>query len=62
MSVWMMCTVPPCASRAGPVPDLMATLAPLLRARKDLTEQDVQDLQALFTAAVEQFRSTKADN
>ncbi len=40
----------------------MATLAPLLRARKDLTEQDVQDLQALFTAAVEQFRSTKADN
>ncbi len=47
---------------AGPAPDLMATLAPLLRARKDLTEQDVQDLQALFTAAVEQFRSTKADN
>lgn len=47
---------------AGPAPDLVSTLAPLLRARKDLTEQDVEDLQALFTAAVEQFRSTRADS
>lgn len=45
---------------AGPPPDLVASLAPLLRARKELSEQDVQHLQALFTAAVEEFRSTKA--
>ena len=43
-----------------PAPDLVDSLAPLLRARKDLTEDDVQDLQALFAAAVAEFRSTRA--
>ena len=45
---------------AGPPPDLVASLAPLLRARKDLSEQDVQHLQTLFAEAVEEFRSTRA--
>jgi hypothetical protein len=41
-------------------PDLVASLAPLLRARKDLTEDDAKHLQELFRAAVEQFRATQA--
>src|SRR4051812_16049395 len=34
-------------------PDVVASLAPLLRARKDLTEDDVQHLQVLFTTAMD---------
>jgi hypothetical protein len=41
-------------------PDLVAVLAPLLRARKDLTEDDAKHLQELFRVAVEQFRATQA--
>ena len=41
-------------------PDLVASLAPLLRARKDLTEEDAKHLQELFRAAVEQFRASQA--
>jgi transcriptional regulator with XRE-family HTH domain len=40
-------------------PDLVSSLAPLLRARKDLDDGDVQHLQTLFAAAVEQFRASK---
>lgn len=42
-----------------PAPDLVATLAPLLRARKDLTEQDAEHLQAMFKAAVEDFLANR---
>ncbi len=38
-----------------PEPDLVASLAPLLRARKDLSEVDAGHLQALFKSAVEEF-------
>lgn len=40
-------------------PDLVSSLAPLLRGRKDLDDEDVQHLQTLFAAAVEQFRASK---
>lgn len=43
-----------------PEPDLVASLAPLLRARKDLTEDDAKHLQELFRAAVEQFRASRS--
>jgi len=39
----------------APEPDLVASLAPLLRARKDLTEEDAGHLQALFKSAVQGF-------
>ena len=38
-------------------PDLMAQLAPLLRARKDLTETDVKYLQQVIGATVERARA-----
>ncbi len=38
-------------------PDLLTELAPLLRARKDLTEQDVDYLEELIGAAVKRFKS-----
>ena len=41
-------------------PDLVASLAPLLRARKDLTEDDAKHLQVLFRAAVEEFRASRS--
>lgn len=43
----------------APEPDLVASLAPLLRARKDLTSEDAEHLQSLFQAAVEQFQATR---
>jgi transcriptional regulator with XRE-family HTH domain len=46
--------------QAGREPDIVLSLAPLLRARKDLNDEDVEHLQVLFTAAVEQFRANKA--
>jgi transcriptional regulator with XRE-family HTH domain len=45
----------------APEPDLIAELAPLLRARKDLTEEDARHLQSLFQAAVVQFRADKVN-
>jgi transcriptional regulator with XRE-family HTH domain len=38
-------------------PDLMAELAPLLRARKDLSETDIKYLQQIIGATVERARS-----
>lgn len=38
-------------------PDLMAELAPLLRARKDLSESDVRYLQQVIAATVERARA-----
>ncbi|MCL4230988.1 MAG: helix-turn-helix domain-containing protein [Dehalococcoidia bacterium] len=38
-------------------PDLMAQLVPLLRARKDLSETDMDYLQKVFAATVEHVRS-----
>ena len=41
----------------GPEPDLMAQLAPLLRARKDLTETDVDYLQKVIAATIDHVRA-----
>lgn len=38
-------------------PDLMAQLAPLLRARKDLSETDVRYLQQIIGATIERARA-----
>jgi transcriptional regulator with XRE-family HTH domain len=38
-------------------PDLVAQLAPLLRARKDLSEQDVDYLEEVIGAAARRFRN-----
>jgi transcriptional regulator with XRE-family HTH domain len=38
-------------------PDLMAQLAPLLRARKDLTEMDVKYLEQVIGATIERARA-----
>lgn len=38
-------------------PDLMAQLAPLLRARKDLSETDIRYLQQIIGATVERVRT-----
>lgn len=43
----------------GATPDVVASLAPLLRARKDLTEGDVQHLQVLFTTAMDQYLASR---
>jgi len=40
-------------------PDLMAQLAPLLRARKDLSETDVEYLQKVFAATLDHVRATE---
>lgn len=42
---------------ATPEPDLLTQLAPLLRARSDLSEQDVEYLEELIGAAVKRFKS-----
>ncbi len=42
-----------------PQPDLMAQLAPLLRARKDLSETDVEYLQKVFAATLDHVRATE---
>ena len=44
----------------APEPDLVASLAPLLRARKDLSSEDAEHLQSLFQAAVEEFQATRS--
>ncbi len=45
---------------ADPEPDLVASLAPLLRARRDLSEEDAKHLQELFKTAVQEFRAARA--
>jgi transcriptional regulator with XRE-family HTH domain len=44
---------------AGPEPDLMTQLAPLLRARRDLAEKDITYLEDLIAAAVRRFRAER---
>jgi transcriptional regulator with XRE-family HTH domain len=41
-------------------PELVAQLAPLLRARKDLGERDVQLLEDLISSAVRRFRADQS--
>src|SRR6266545_767421 len=43
-----------------PQPELLAELAPLLRARRDLNTEDVQYLEELIGAAVRRFASERA--
>jgi transcriptional regulator with XRE-family HTH domain len=45
----------------GDEPDLVAELAPLLRARRDLGEKDVEHLQELIRSAVRHFRADRSD-
>lgn len=40
-------------------PDLVASLAPLLRARKDLKPEDVEHLEELISSAVRRFHSPR---
>ena len=50
-----------CSDRpAAPEPDLLTQLAPLLRARRDLTDADVSCLEDLIGAAVRRFRAERA--
>jgi len=44
-------------SKSSSEPDLMAELAPLLRARKDLDERDVRYLEQVISATVERARA-----
>jgi transcriptional regulator with XRE-family HTH domain len=44
-------------SKTDSEPDLMAELAPLLRARKDLDERDVRYLEQVISATVERARA-----
>jgi transcriptional regulator with XRE-family HTH domain len=41
-------------------PTLIAQLAPLLRARKDLDEDEAAHLQGLFEAAIEKYRAERS--
>lgn len=43
-------------------PDLLTQLAPLLRARKDLTAKDVAMLEDLVSAAVRRFQAERPGN
>ena len=43
-----------------PQPELLAELAPLLRARRDLNTEDVQYLEELIGAAVRRFATERA--
>jgi transcriptional regulator with XRE-family HTH domain len=44
----------------APEPELLAELAPLLRARRDLNSEDVEYLEDLIGAAVRRFASERA--
>lgn len=50
-------TADPSSVRSSQEPDLMAQLAPLLRARKDLNESDVRYLEQVISATVERARA-----
>jgi transcriptional regulator with XRE-family HTH domain len=45
----------------APEPDLLTQLAPLLRARRDLSAQDVAYLEDLIAAAVRRFRTERGE-
>lgn len=42
-----------------PEPDLVAELAPLLRARRDLRKEDVEHLEQIIASAVRRFRADR---
>jgi transcriptional regulator with XRE-family HTH domain len=46
-------------SASGEEPELVASLVPLLRARNDLTEQDVDYLEEVIAAAARRFRAER---
>ncbi|CAN7268225.1 helix-turn-helix domain-containing protein [Knoellia sp. LjRoot47] len=48
------------SDEAGLEPDLVAELAPLLRARKDLDGEDVRHLEELIGSAVKRFNTERA--
>ena len=41
-------------------PELVAVLAPLLRARRDLTKEDVEHLEQLIASAVRRFKADRS--
>lgn len=45
---------------SGEEPELVAQLAPLLRARKDLGEKDIEYLEELIGGAVRRFRADRS--
>ena len=47
-------------TRGAEEPDLVASLAPLLRARRDLEPEDVEHLEQLIGSAVRRFHSERA--
>ena len=49
------------ADRGDQEPDLVASLVPLLRARRDLTDKDVAYLEDVIAAAARRFASERAD-
>lgn len=50
------------APTSRPEPELMAQLAPLLRARKDLTEADVSYLEEIIGATVRRARAQRQED
>ncbi|WP_068494654.1 helix-turn-helix domain-containing protein [Pseudoclavibacter helvolus] len=49
-------------SNSDEEPELVAQLAPLLRARKDLNNQDVEYLEEIIGGAVRRFRTDRAES
>jgi transcriptional regulator with XRE-family HTH domain len=50
------------SSDSAEEPELVAQLAPLLRARKDLNERDVEYLEEIIGGAVRRFRADRAES
>lgn len=52
----------PSAGESEPEPELVAQLAPLLRARKDLDQEDIDHLEDLIGSAVRRFKAERASS
>lgn len=66
MTTWLRMPAESFYRRAEPTdaeqePELVAQLAPLLRARRDLQADDVQYLEQLIGAAVQRFRAERSE-
>lgn len=48
-------------AEGAPEPDLLTQLAPLLRARSDLSKQDVDYLEDIIAAAVRRFKAERSE-
>jgi transcriptional regulator with XRE-family HTH domain len=48
------------SAKSGEEPELVAQLAPLLRARRDLDDKDVEYLEELIGGAVRRFRADRS--